>query len=125
MKKLLLILTAGLLASATAVRLADAACNAWGAAQTRSYTNSTCTCGSATGHSSYRPSTTSLPGDGAGRINSGNNSSNDIRITLRCYAEDGHHYTTVYSAWDDGDYVFKACPSSYPHPTQVACEIRP
>jgi hypothetical protein len=128
MKKLVLI-TATIVASlggGLAVRTADAACNAWGAAEYTPYANSTCTCGSAVGHAAYRPADASgEPGDGSARIYSGNNSTNDIRFYIRCYNDDGAHYTTAYSAWNSGTYVYRACYSPYLYPDRVACEIRP
>lgn len=105
---------------------ADAACNSWGAYTGTAYKNTKCTCGSATGYSSYRPAhPTDGPGDGAARIYSGNNSTNDIQFYLRCYNDAGNRYTTVYSAWNTGSYVYKACSSSYPLATRTACKIRP
>jgi len=123
MKKFLFLAAAVL--SFASIRDANAACNAWGPWQIVKGANSNCTCGSAVGHASYRGADPSEPGDAAGRIYSGNNSTNDIRIELRCYADDGHHSTIAYSAWNSGSYVYVPCPSSYPYPTEVACEIRP
>jgi hypothetical protein len=123
MKKFLLLSAAVL--SFVSIRDAVAACNAWGPYQVTAYASSTCTCGSATGHAQYRPSDPSEPGDAAGRIYSGNNSTNDIRVRVVCYADDGHHSTIAYSAWNTGSYVYVSCPTSYPYSTEVACEIRP
>jgi hypothetical protein len=128
MKNLVLksVALAGLVAGGSfAVPTAEAACSAWGASTTGAYRNTSCTCSSATGTASYRPATSSLPGDGAGRIGSGNNSRNDIQIRLKCYNDAGNRYTYLYSYWDDGDYVFKACSSSYPLAVAAWCRIRP
>jgi hypothetical protein len=123
MKKLLILVTA--VVSFATIRDSAAACNAWGLWQVVKGANSNCTCGSATGHASYRGADPSEPGDASGRIYVGNNGTNDIRVMVRCYADDGHHSTISYSAWNTGSYVFVACPTSYPYATEVACEIRP
>jgi hypothetical protein len=121
----LVLMSIALFGGALSAGEADAACDAWSAAATRAYTSTYCSCGSASGSASYRPAGGGLPGDAAGRINSGNNSLNDIQIKVRCYNDAGSRYADYSSTWDDGNYVFRACPSSQPLATRAWCRIRP